>query len=114
MLINALSLDVVTSRAEVIANSGAPGARPTLEAILRHWAALDPEAARNGALALTNPLRRQHGLAAALAASADNGSESWALALQQLSPVLRVEAVEAALHGDDWEEQIAIINRRLK
>ena len=113
MLIDNVSLEMLTSQAEVVANAGGPGAQRLLEKILEQWASVDPEEARMGALALTNPLRRQHALASALVASADAGSESWTRAYEELSPMLRAVAIEPIFASGSMEEQLGWLNQHL-
>jgi hypothetical protein len=113
ILLDKLPLDVITGQAELIANSASPGAQPLLEEIFERWALADPEEARQGALALTNPLRRQHALAATFQSVRDVGSESWTLAYESLSPMLRPAVIEPMLASGSLEDKIGWLNQYL-
>ncbi len=112
-LIDQLPLNVLSTQIDAIANMRGPRVTSLLNAICEHWAASAPEEARQGVLALTNPLYRQHALAAVLAASLDAGSEAWTQAYEHLSPMLRTEAIEPIFATGRVEEQIAWINQYL-
>ncbi len=110
ILFDRLPLEVLVDQAAAISRSAGPGVQSLLEHLVRRWALTDAESARQLALDLPNVLRRQHALAAALAAASDVGSESWTLAFEQLSPALSAKAIEPIFKTGSVESRIAWLN----